>query len=82
MKVANIHQAKTTLSQLLNEVRRGEDVVIARNVKPVARLTRLPVIRRQPGILRDAPEWQGFAYDPSTFAPMTDEGLTAEGWPA
>ncbi len=82
MKVVNIHQAKTTLSQLLNEVGRGEDVVIARNGKPVARLTRLPLVRRQPGILRGTPEWQDFAFDPATFAPMTDEELAAEGWPA
>ena len=40
MSVINIHQAKTHLSRLLGQVEAGEDVVIARNGKPVARLVR------------------------------------------
>jgi len=34
----NVHQAKTQLSQLLRLVEAGEEVVIARSGKPVARL--------------------------------------------
>jgi prevent-host-death family protein len=34
----HLHQAKTHLSQLLQEVEQGEDVVIARAGVPVARL--------------------------------------------
>jgi len=34
----NVHAAKTQLSQLLEAVERGEEVVIARNGRPVARL--------------------------------------------
>jgi len=34
----NVHQAKTQLSQLLHLVEAGEEVVIARSGKPVARL--------------------------------------------
>lgn len=37
----NIYDAKTQLSRLVDQVLRGEDVVIARSGKPVARLTRL-----------------------------------------
>jgi prevent-host-death family protein len=33
-----MHEAKTKLSQLVERVEAGEDVVIARNGKPVARL--------------------------------------------
>ena len=33
-----MHEAKTTLSQLVERVEAGEDIVIARNGKPVARL--------------------------------------------
>lgn len=40
MKIVNIHTAKTTLSQLLAEVERGEEVVIARNGEPIARVIR------------------------------------------
>jgi prevent-host-death family protein len=38
MKVVNIHAAKTHLSRYVEEVERGEEVVIARAGKPVARL--------------------------------------------
>ncbi len=38
MEVVNIHQAKTHLSQLLQEVEQGQDVVIARSGVPIARL--------------------------------------------
>ena len=37
-----MHEAKTKLSQLVERVEAGEDVVIARNGKPVARL--VPVV--------------------------------------
>jgi prevent-host-death family protein len=33
-----MHEAKTNLSQLVERVEAGEDIVIARNGKPVARL--------------------------------------------
>ncbi len=39
MKTVNVHEAKTTLSRLLDEVERGETVVIARNGRPIAELT-------------------------------------------
>ena len=34
----NVHQAKTHLSQLLQEVEQGQEVVIARSGVPIARL--------------------------------------------
>lgn len=37
----NIHEAKTRFSRLVDQVEAGEDVVIARAGKPVARMTRL-----------------------------------------
>ncbi len=39
MKTVNVHEAKSTLSRLLEDVERGETVVIARNGRPVAELT-------------------------------------------
>jgi prevent-host-death family protein len=41
VKKVNIYEAKTQLSRLVEEVASGEDVVIARAGRPVARLTRL-----------------------------------------
>jgi prevent-host-death family protein len=38
MRMVNIHEAKTHLSRLLEEAARGEDIVIAKAGKPVARL--------------------------------------------
>ena len=40
MPVVNVYQAKTQLSRLLARVEAGEDIVIARNGQPIARLVR------------------------------------------
>jgi prevent-host-death family protein len=42
MKMVNIAEAKARLSDLLDEVERGETVVIARRNKPVAELRAVP----------------------------------------
>jgi prevent-host-death family protein len=51
--VVNVYDAKTQFSQLLNRVEGGEEIVIARNGRPVARLrplsSRPP---RSPGLFR------------------------------
>ncbi len=38
MATVNVHEAKTHLSRLLTQVEAGEEVIIARNGKPVAQL--------------------------------------------
>ena len=52
MAIFNIHEAKTHFSKLLERVMKGEEVVIAKAGKPIARI--LPVTTnvstRQPGI--------------------------------
>jgi prevent-host-death family protein len=78
----DINRAKTTLSALLAEVEQGEQIVITRNGKPIAQLTRIePILRRQRGLLRTLPRWRDFTFDPSVFAPLADEELAADGWP-
>jgi prevent-host-death family protein len=47
MKMVNIYEAKTRLSQLVEEAASGRDVVIARAGRPVARLTRLSTADRK-----------------------------------
>ena len=79
MVIVNVLEAKTTLSQLLAKVEAGEDVMIARNGNPVARLTHADHTVRQAGLLAAEPDWQG--YDPAIWAPMTDEELVEAGWP-
>jgi len=41
MATVNIYQAKTQLSKLVDQAAAGKEVVIARNGKPVAKLTAL-----------------------------------------
>jgi prevent-host-death family protein len=41
MRTVNIHEAKTHLSQLIEKVIAGEDVIIAKAGKPLVRLTAL-----------------------------------------
>lgn len=48
MRKVNIHEAKSTLSQLVEAAEGGEDILIARAGRPVARLTRAG--RRSKGI--------------------------------
>jgi prevent-host-death family protein len=47
MTVINIYDAKTRLSKLIEEAEAGNDVIIARGGKPVARLTRLDAPKRK-----------------------------------
>ena len=51
MTLVNVHQAKTQLSRLLARVQAGEEIVIARAGRPVARLVPVeaPVGKRVPG---------------------------------
>ena len=73
MTVVNVHQAKTHLSRLLAQVENGEEVVIARNGKPAARL--VPVqARRKPrfGSWKDR-----ISIDDSFFDPLPEEELAA-----
>ena len=63
MTEVNVHQAKTQLSRLLHRVEAGEEVVIARAGKPIARL--VPVQRDSSdrplgidaGLVRIAPDF-------------------------
>ena len=50
----NVHEAKTTFSKLLERVRRGEEVIVAKAGKPVARPVPFESARpeRRPGSAR------------------------------
>ena len=41
MKQVNLYQAKTNLSSLVEEAKAGEEIIIAKNGKPVARIVAL-----------------------------------------
>jgi prevent-host-death family protein len=44
MKVVTVHAAKTHLSRLIERAEAGEEIVIARNKQPVARLVRIDAV--------------------------------------
>jgi prevent-host-death family protein len=54
MTVVNTHEAKTNLSRLLDDVEKGEEIIIAKANRPVARLIpyREAKRRRRPGLLK------------------------------
>jgi len=68
----NTHYAKTHLSRLIEKAMLGEDVVIARAGKPVARLVRVapPGGQRQLGSARGR-----IVFKPGWDAPMTRKEL-------
>jgi prevent-host-death family protein len=69
--MVNVHEAKTHLSRLLTRVEGGDEVVIARAGRPVARL--VPVARR---VKRSLGQDQGRVFIAGDFdAPLPDEIL-------
>jgi prevent-host-death family protein len=44
-EIVNMHQAKTSLSRLVERALAGEDVVIARNGQPPVRL--IPIVKKR-----------------------------------
>ena len=54
MDTVNIHEAKKNLSRLIERVKAGEEVIIAKAGKPVARLVPVALVRaiRKPGALK------------------------------
>ena len=73
MITVNVGEAKTNLSRLLKQVESGEEIIIARNGKPVARL--LPVQKlgtRQPDVFTGK-----FVLPDSFFDPLPEEELKA-----
>jgi len=52
METVNVHEAKTHLSRLLERVEAGEEIVVARNGKAVARLVPIGQTMRRPGAMK------------------------------
>ncbi len=72
MTTVNVHEAKTNLSRLLARVEAGEEIVIARGGKPIARLEPFTAPTINVGFL-DLPE-----IPDEFFAPLDDNEL--EDW--
>lgn len=54
MSIVNIHEAKTHFSKLLEAVSNGQEIVIAKSGKPMAKLTGISPAKpvRKPGFLK------------------------------
>jgi prevent-host-death family protein len=75
-----VHQAKTHLSRLLKEAEAGQEVIVTRGSKPIAKIVPIePPIpkRRVAGGFEHLPP-----ADPSVFAPLTDEQIVECGFAA
>jgi len=74
MPVITIHHAKTNLSRLIKKAAAGEEIIIARGDKPVARLVAVGEIKgkRQPGALKGK-----LRVGPEFFEPLPPEELAA-----
>ncbi len=71
MVIVNVHQAKTHLSRLLAQVEAGEEVVVARRGKPVARLVAFELLgERRPDALKGK-----VVIPESFFDPLPEEEL-------
>jgi len=73
MRIVTIHQAKTNLSRLIEKASEGEEVIIARGAKPVARLVPIEVKgKRQPGPLKGK-----LRVGPEFFEPLPESELSS-----
>ncbi len=71
-KIVNIHEAKTHLSRLLARVMGGEEIIIAKAGKPVARLV---PIEERPAERRPGSAAGQIRLAPDFDAPLPDEVL-------
>jgi prevent-host-death family protein len=73
-----VHQAKTHFSRLLKEAETGQEVIVMRGSKPVAKL--IPIEAPEPK--RRAPGgFEGLVHaDDSAFDPLSDEQLVEYGF--
>ena len=70
MVQVNVHEAKSQLSMLLARMEAGEEVVIARNGVPVARLAPVPAEVGKP----EPDRWKGIIkFDDSFFDPLPED---------
>ncbi len=73
MYIVNVYQAKAQLSRLMVRAEAGEDVVIARRGKPVARLVACKAKgMRQPDVLKGK-----IAFPNSFFDPLPEDELAS-----
>jgi prevent-host-death family protein len=77
MTRVGMHEAKTHLSRLVERAEAGEDVVIQRNGKPVARL--VPVVEEPRSLLSVRGAWRGRVHLADDFDELPEDIAEAFG---
>ena len=67
----DVHEAQTSLAQLLELVERGEEVIVTRHGKLIARLVLLPAKANILGMGAGDPNYRSGLSDEQTFSPMS-----------
>jgi prevent-host-death family protein len=76
-----VHQAKTNFSRLLREVEAGQEVVVMRGKKPVARLVPADAGAEPKPPFRLMGAYRGkIQFDDSVFDPLTDAEMAELGF--
>lgn len=73
--LVNIYQAKSQLSALLEKAQAGEDIVIARAGKPIARLVPIATAQSRSGVRFGGMSARMLKLSPDFHDPLTDEDL-------
>ena len=76
MKKVNVQDAKTNLSRYLDEVQKGETIIVCRHNKPIAELRAVSEDTLTPKLPRFG-LWEGFGISESFFEPLPDDILKA-----
>lgn len=76
-----VHQAKTNFSRILREVEAGQEVIVMRGKKPVAKVVPIEPSPKTEVPFRLLGAYRGkINFDDRAFAPATDEDLIEMGF--
>ena len=75
--MVNIYQAKSQLSALLEKAQAGEEIVIARAGKPIARLTPIVATESRSGVRFGGVNYKKLKLSGDFHDPLSDDDLLA-----
>jgi prevent-host-death family protein len=75
-----VHQAKTNFSRLLKEVEAGQDVIVMRGKKPVAKISAIQPPAKPNVPFRLMGAYPGISWTLDAFDPLTDDELIEMGF--
>lgn len=77
MTRVGMHEAKTNFSRLVDSARSGEDIVVERNGRPVAKI--VPYDEKPRGLLSLKGVWKGQGHIPDDFDELPEDLQRAFG---